>query len=294
VKRLTSGHGGNATAFGCAPRDDDDVAFLPTPDPSGVMPDPRLAPSTTTSTSTSTTTLSQEKPAGGLSVTQVCGGALAAVTAAVAASFLGVGGTLIGAGVGSVISTIAAALYSNSLSRAARASRTLVVRQTLAPPEPDPQPQVAEPPGEPAPEPHPVRDSLWRQIRWKPVLLVAGGVFVVAMAVISVSELVLGHPIANAGESGTTLSNIGGSSSSSTSPAPTGTQSPSPSGTASPTPSDSSSTDASPDRSATSPSLAPNTTAPTDPTTVPTPGSATTAPSTATTAPTGAGSSSGG
>ena len=260
------------------------------------MPDPRLAPSTTTSTSTSTTTLSQEKPAGGLSVTQVCGGALAAVTAAVAASFLGVGGTLIGAGVGSVISTIAAALYSNSLSRAARVSRTLVVRQTLAPPEPDPQPQVAEPPGEPAPEPHPVRYSLWRQIRWKPVLLVAGGVFVVAMAVISVSELVLGHPIANAGESGTTLSNIGGSSSSSTSPAstPTGTQSPSPSGTATPAPSESSSTDASPDPSATSPSLAPNTTAPTDPTTVPTPGSATTAPSTATTAPTGAGSSSGG
>ena len=126
------------------------------------------------------------------------------------------------------------------------------------------------------------------------VLLVAGGVFVVAMAVISVSELVLGHPIANAGESGTTLSNLGGSSSSSTSPAstPTGTQSPSPSGTATPTPSDSSSTDASPDPSATSPSL--NTTAPTDPTTVPTPGSATTAPSTATTAPTGAGSSSGG
>lgn len=255
------------------------------------MPDSRLAPST----STTTTTLTREKPAGGLSVTQVSGGALAAVTAAVAASFLGVGGTLIGAAVGSVISTIAAALYSNSLTRAARVSRTLVVRQTLAPPAPDPQPQVAEPPGEPAPEPHPVQESLWQRIRWKPVLLVAGGVFVVAMAVISVSELVLGHPIANAGESGTTLSNIGGSSSSSTSPAstPTGTESPSPSGTATPTPSESSGTDASPDPSATSPSLAPNTTAPTDPTTVPTPGSATTAPSTATTAPTGAGSSSG-
>jgi hypothetical protein len=251
--------------------DDDDVAFLPAHDPSGVMPDPRLAPSP----STTTTTLTREKPAGGLSVTQVCGGALAAVTAAVAASYLGVGGTL---------------------SRAARVSRTLVVRQTLAPAAPDPQPQVAEPPGEPAPEPHPVRESIWQRIRWKPVLLVAGGVFVVAMAVISVSELVLGHPIANAGESGTTLSNLGGSSSSSTSPAstPTGTGTPSPSDVPTPTTSGSSSTDASPDPSATSPSLAPNTTAPTDPTTGPTPGSATTAPSTATTAPTGAGSSSGG
>src|SRR5690349_24090194 len=85
--------------------DDDDVAFLPAHDPSGVMPDPRLAPSP----STTTTTLAPEKPAGGLSVTQVSGGALAAVTAAVAASYLGVGGTLIGAAVGSVISTIAAA-----------------------------------------------------------------------------------------------------------------------------------------------------------------------------------------
>lgn len=243
------------------------------------MADPRV---TSSPRSTTTSTVAEQPPAGGLSVTQVFGGALAAVTAAVGASYLGVAGTLIGAAVGSVISTVAAVLYSSSLSRAARASRTLVVRQTLAPIGPSPQPEVAEPPGEPAPEPHPVRDSLWQRINWKPVLLVAAGVFVAAMAVISVSELVLGHPIANSTESGTTLSNLGGSSSQpSQTPTDTGTPSP---GTETPTPSASGTpTDASPSTSASSPSVSsttvPDTTAPTTAsTTAPTSGSSTTAP----------------
>jgi len=262
--------------------DDDDVASLPAHDPSGVMPESPL----TSSTRSTATTVTEEKPAGGLSLTQICGGALAAVTAAVAASFLGVAGTLIGAGVGSVISTIAAALYSNSLNRAARVSRTLVVGQTLAPAAPSPQPEVADPPGEPAPEPHPVRDAMWQRIRWKPVLLAAAGVFVAAMAVIQVSEALLGHPIANASVSGTTLSNLGGSSSS-TSPTPTPTPTDTPS-SGTPTPSDSASpTDATPGPSesspSTSPSIVPGSTAPTPATTAPT----TTAPSTQATVPTG-------
>jgi hypothetical protein len=243
------------------------------------MPDPRVTSSTRPTTTTTTT--AEQPPAAGLSLPQVGGGALAAVTAAVAASFLGVGGTLVGAAVGSVISTIAAVLYSNSLSRAARVSRTLVVRQTLAPAAPRPQPEDGEPADEPQPQ-HPEWGSVWRRIRWKPVLLVAAGVFVAAMAVISVSELALGHPIANAGESGTTLSNLGRSSSQpSKTPTPTGTPTPSSSsGTQTPTPTASGTpTDASPNPTSSSPSTSPTsqlqTTAPT------------TASSTATTAPTG-------
>src|SRR3954447_15666809 len=214
---------------------DDDVAFLPAHDPCGVMPDPGVTSSTRSTTTTSATAVTERPPAGGLSVTQVSGGALAAVTAAVGASYLGVAGTLIGAAVGSVISTVAAALYSNSLSRAARVSRTLVVRQTLAPLAPRPEPEVADPPGESRPEPHPLRGSLWQRINWKPVLLVAAGVFVAAMAVISVSELVLGHPFASTKESGTTLSNLGGSSSQpSQTPTSTDTATPSTSGSATP------------------------------------------------------------
>jgi hypothetical protein len=55
----------------------------------------------------------------GLSPAATAGGALASVTSTVAASSLGTAGTLWGAAVGSVISTVAAALYTHSLKRGA-------------------------------------------------------------------------------------------------------------------------------------------------------------------------------
>jgi|tagenome__1003787_1003787.scaffolds.fasta_scaffold20802721_2 hypothetical protein len=185
----------------------------------------------------------------GLSLTQIAGGALAAVTAAVAASYLGVAGTLIGAGLGSVVSSVAAALYSTSLSRAARASKVLVVRPAgsgTGPLEASAQDPAAVPPELP-PEPlaGPAGRQWWRNLRWGPVAAVAGVLFVAAMAVVNLSELAIGHPLGNSATSGTTLTNLGGStpttpSPSGTAPAasPTGTPSPTESGAqASPTPS---------------------------------------------------------
>ena len=67
----------------------------------------------------------------GLSVPQVLGGALAAATSALAASFLGVAGTLVGAVVGSVVATIGAAIYSHSLRKAATQLR--VIRPAIRP-----------------------------------------------------------------------------------------------------------------------------------------------------------------
>ena len=58
------------------------------------------------------------KPALQLSAAQIITGALASVSAAVVASTFGVTGTLLGAALSSVVSTIAAALYSHSLERA--------------------------------------------------------------------------------------------------------------------------------------------------------------------------------
>ncbi|WP_336205849.1 hypothetical protein [Nonomuraea sp. LPB2021202275-12-8] len=52
-----------------------------------------------------------------LSVPQIGGSALAAVTAAVAASYLGVAGTVIGAAIVSVASTVASAVYTHYLQR---------------------------------------------------------------------------------------------------------------------------------------------------------------------------------
>ena len=185
----------------------------------------------------------------GLSVAQIAGGALAAVTAAVAASFLGVAGTLIGAALGSVVSSVAAAVYSTSLSRAARVSKVLVVRPTGSAPGPlevsaeDPAAVPAAVPREPLAGP--VATQWWTKVHWRPVAVVAGLLFVGAMAVVSVSELALGHPLGNASESGTTLTNLGGSNDVTPSPtggtpgsSPTSTPSPTSSGPeASPTPS---------------------------------------------------------
>ncbi|MFC6899531.1 hypothetical protein ACFQGX_30060 [Nonomuraea dietziae] len=62
--------------------------------------------------------MSGEQPRFELSVPQIAGGALAAVTAAVAASYLGVAGTFVGAAVASIASTIGGAVYTHYLKRA--------------------------------------------------------------------------------------------------------------------------------------------------------------------------------
>jgi hypothetical protein len=74
----------------------------------------------------------KEGPRIGVSTVQVGASAAAAVTSALAASFFGVAGTLIGAAVGSVVSTIAGALYADYLRRAGeriRVTRSVVIQR---------------------------------------------------------------------------------------------------------------------------------------------------------------------
>src|SRR5215203_1235367 len=104
---------------------------MPNSRPTDAQPD--TAPDTHSSpglrtTAGAITDREQDGGPAGLSVPQIAAGALAAVTAAVAASFFGVAGTLIGAALGSVVSSVAAGLYATSLSRAARVIKVLVVR----------------------------------------------------------------------------------------------------------------------------------------------------------------------
>ena len=70
----------------------------------------------------------QQKPAKkiDLSLTQVIGGSLAAATAAALGSKIGVAGTIIGAAVVSVISAVAASLYTTSLRRTRAAAKAAV------------------------------------------------------------------------------------------------------------------------------------------------------------------------
>ncbi|MFN0283545.1 MAG: hypothetical protein ACKVZ6_16440 [Kineosporiaceae bacterium] len=161
----------------------------------------------------------------GLSMTQLSGSALAAVTSAVAASFLGVGGTLIGAAFGSVVSTVAGAAYASSLQTAAGRVRTVVVRpgrdgvRGASQDDPGRVPSgigadqvpvadvllaatdAAAPPGE-----GPRRSR--RGIRWAPVAAVAGLGFVIGVGVLTLTEGLLGHPVSDGGGSGTTVGRV--------------------------------------------------------------------------------------
>jgi hypothetical protein len=147
----------------------------------------------------------KDKPQGAqLSATQVAAGALAAVSSAVVASFFGLAGTLIGAALASVISTVSAALYSNSLQktnerlRRARGSltgRQAPVEQASATPTTasaaTPATQVL--PAHLDPRRAPARRS---RPRWTRVAVYAAAVFVMAMGVITGIELIGQKPVA--------------------------------------------------------------------------------------------------
>jgi hypothetical protein len=188
---------------------------------------------TTSDEITVTETTERPRPLG-LSLTQIAGGALAAVTATVFASFFGVAGTVTGAALGSVVSSIGAAVYSTSLSRAARASRLLVVRTggldaddpAAVPPPLTATPEVvavaeATPDAASPATGRPTWAAIASHLHWKPILVVAGLIFVIAMAVVYVTEVALGHPLSNPSGSGTTISDLTGSGSSGSTPTPT-------------------------------------------------------------------------
>jgi hypothetical protein len=202
---------------------------------------PRPDHMTSSSNRPATTTVTSESDEGreralNLSFTNIAGGALAAVTTAVAASFIGVSGTVTGAAFGSVVSSVAAALYAASLKTAhsrIRTTRTVVGQGGAGDPQdpsalpaeltgrsmplpgetmvfPTPEGQGGPTPGAVPPAPRYRERSQSRSGRfpWKPVAALAGLVFVVAMGAIFATELVIGHPISNSRETGTTVSRV--------------------------------------------------------------------------------------
>jgi hypothetical protein len=133
-----------------------------------------------------------------LSATQVAAGALAAVSSAVVASFFGLAGTLIGAALASVISTVSAALYSSSLQktneklRRARGQlpgRQAAVEETKVAPA-APATQVL--PAHLDPRRAPARRS---RPRWTRVAVYAAAVFVMAMGIVTGLELIGQRPV---------------------------------------------------------------------------------------------------
>jgi hypothetical protein len=124
---------------------------------------------------------------GGLSPVQVLAGALAAVSAAVIASLFGVAGTVIGAAVASVVSTVGAAVYSSSLRRAHRR----LIRRGGPVNRPGGGAGVRPLPARLNPRRPPARR--WRR-RWI-LAATAVGVFVLAMGVVTVVELIGREPV---------------------------------------------------------------------------------------------------
>jgi hypothetical protein len=146
-----------------------------------------------------------------LSVKQIVASVAGAVIAALALSFLGVGGTIIGVALGSAAATITSALAFHSLEAGHQKVKEIVKDQPLgtvpsqpsAPPAPPTLgapvlsasdwsregPAIAAPPSvAPLPPASP------RGVRW-PVIAVIGLVFVLALSVVTVVELAVGKPL---------------------------------------------------------------------------------------------------
>lgn len=131
----------------------------------------------------------------GIDIPKTLAGALAAVCAAVAGSYLGVAGTLAGAAVASIIGTVGTEVYARSIHRGAKKLQTIAPTFVKAPA------AVGTPPVEAASEEespsHTVPAGSRRQIRWSRIALIAGAVFVLAMGAVTAAELFAGRSVAS-------------------------------------------------------------------------------------------------
>jgi hypothetical protein len=112
-----------------------------------------------------------------LRVTNLLGGALAAVSGAVVASVFGVFGTLAGAGVMSIFMAVATAGYAHSLATAHRWLRRRLLRRAGG------EVEAGTAPAQP--------------LRWQRVVLAAAAVFAVAMGAVTTVEATAGRPLAS-------------------------------------------------------------------------------------------------
>jgi hypothetical protein len=112
-----------------------------------------------------------------LRVTNLLGGALAAISGAVVASFFGVFGTLAGAGVMSIVMAVATAGYAHSLASTHRWLRRRLLRRAGSETEADMPPA--------------------QRIRWQRIALAAAPVFAVAMGAVTTVEATARRPLAS-------------------------------------------------------------------------------------------------
>lgn len=166
----------------------------------------------------------------GIDIPKTIAGTLAAVSAAVVGSYLGVAGTLIGAAVASVVGSVGTELYARFIQRGSKKIKSTFVAEPAAIGTP---PVAAAEYTVPSEEPVP---STPRKVRWARIAGVAGALFVLAMGTLTAYELISGRSVADAvghkTSSSTTIGSAvrGGNGKSDTpKPAPSESGSPSPS-----------------------------------------------------------------
>jgi hypothetical protein len=149
------------------------------------------------------------------SVTQIVGGALAAMTAAALGSQLSAAGTVVGAALASIVAAIAGSLYTASLRRTRDKVKTVfwtgepneVQEPTVMEIMPDSEGHIA---GQRshlvAPEPDPNNKPQGPKLNWKRVLVVALVTFGIAAVALTTFELVTGHALS--GGNGTTFQQV--------------------------------------------------------------------------------------
>lgn len=138
---------------------------------------------------------------GDLSWLQILVGALAAMTSAWIASTLGVGGTIIGAAIGSLVIPVSSALYGRGLDK----GRVLVVRtergdtvEQRVDDDPRSDAAIVDQTVDARPDVHDasvVESS--RRLRWRPVLLTSVAVLVLAVVAMGAVEVVTDQPYGN-------------------------------------------------------------------------------------------------
>lgn len=131
----------------------------------------------------------------GIDITKTIAGTLAALSAAVVGSFLGVAGTIIGAAVASFIGSVGTELYHRSINRGSEKIKTLVTAPAAVG-----TPSVAAAEDEvPSDEPVPgdtAKPSF--RMRWGRIAAFAGALFVLAMGSLTAYELIAQRSIADA------------------------------------------------------------------------------------------------
>ncbi|AGL19943.1 hypothetical protein [Actinoplanes sp. N902-109] len=208
----------------------------------------------------------------GIQVSKVVAGTLAALTAAVLGSFLGVAGTLAGAALASVVGSVGTEIFNNSLKRGTKRLQEVAPTFVRAPA------AIGTPPVAAAAEEdnpaHTTPVAPRKPLRWGRIGLAAAVLFFLSMGAISIFEAVTDKPLSatlkNTSSTGTTVFGHTSKPSSSEDKKPAPSESGTPDPAATPTTDDSSGTGTGSDSSSPDPTDTTSTTPQDQTTTEPT------------------------